>query len=363
MKDYSLYYTPPVLSSFLISKLSINSPDEAIDICCGSCNLLLAAKERWNSINLIGVDVLSVSPQSDIIVYQDDGRHYSIKTKKRYSLVLANPPFDKVKAFREYPQLYVGRFEAYRTNRLENEMLIANLRLLRRKGTLLIIVPSSFVEGCRNKELRRLVGNGYFIKRITKLHPGVFGAKHISCYVLEIVNEQSKGRSTELYTSKCCGEGIECVLSEEIENSTILSGNWIDSRVNLEKHLIMRRGNVSSSFFREMGVCILHTSKESEQWKPSIRFYNQNDITPSTFAEDGDIVVSRIGKSAGKWYRYRGERIPISDCLFCIKDPDGIIYGSINGRCESIRQHGVATRYITKEDIYQWYYLTCLCKY
>jgi len=50
------------------------------------------------------------------------------------------------------------------------------------------------------------------------------------------------------------------------------------------------------------------------------------------YAESGDIIVSRIGKSAGQWYIYLGEKILISDCLYRIKDPTGKIPSRLQGR-------------------------------
>ena len=52
--DYSKFYTPPEIASLLIEELDVDEPDKIIDICCGSCNLLLAAKARWNKANLYG---------------------------------------------------------------------------------------------------------------------------------------------------------------------------------------------------------------------------------------------------------------------------------------------------------------------
>ena len=44
--DYSKFYTPPIIATALINELCISEPHKVIDICCGSCNLLLAAKKN-----------------------------------------------------------------------------------------------------------------------------------------------------------------------------------------------------------------------------------------------------------------------------------------------------------------------------
>ena len=75
------------------------------------------------------------------------------------------------------------------------------------------------------------------------------------------------------------------------------------------------------------------------------------------YAESGDIIISRIGKSAGQWCIYHGERIPISDCLYRIKDPTGIISSRLQGHKYDLPPKGVATRYITINDFKTWYCL------
>ena len=89
-------------------------------------------------------------------------------------------------------------------------------------------------------------------------------------------------------------------------------------------------------------------------WKPSIRFIKE-EVKNSVWVEEGDIIVSRIGKSAGKWCQYTGERIMISDCLFRIKDPTGSVINRIDGHQYDHTIKGVATRYITTSDFLFWY--------
>ena len=74
------YHTPLVLSEYLISHLPEKSFNSAVDICCGSWNLLRAAKERWPEIKITGVDLdpnsIINSPQ-DSMAYLMDGRLFS----------------------------------------------------------------------------------------------------------------------------------------------------------------------------------------------------------------------------------------------------------------------------------------------
>ncbi len=353
--DYSKFYTPQEVASLLIKMLSIPQPKRIIDICCGSCNLLSAAGRRWKDATLTGVDTASQIADGVQFVRMD-GREFAIQTSQRYPLVLANPPFDYVGIKREYPELFDGVFETYHTSRLENEMLLANLRLLDKTGVLLIIMPSSFVEAESNREIRKIVGRNYYVKNIIKLPEDTFGASHINCYVLEIRRRLGQRICTK--SCKAFRDANKYFLSEKvtIHQRDIFEGNWHtdfwSKPNNIE--LNIRRGNISSQSFSDSGLPVLHTAKQSRNWKPSIR-HIKNAVKMPVYADYGDIIVSRIGKSAGQWCRYFGKRVPISDCLFRIKDPDGSIADALAGKKYDHEIKGIAVKYITVNDFKSWY--------
>ena len=352
--DYSKFYTPPQIATLLVNRISISPPKEVVDICCGSCNLLHAAKKRWNSVELIGVDI-DQQHFSDINFKQMDGRKYATENPKKYSLVLANPPFDFVENPREFPLLFQDVFSNYNTKRLENEMLIANLNLLHENGTLVIILPSTFVEATTNTIIRGIVGKNYYVREIIKLPSDTFGSTNINSYALIINNSLPENAPTLYSRLELNGEHFAFVDEYTMPYSDISVGKWCshiftDSIDSLD----IRRGNISSQTFSDKGIAVLHTAKKSSNWIPSQR-YCTVDSKNLVYAERGDILVSRIGKSAGQWCLYQGERIPISDCLFRIKDPSGQIFDKIKGHTYSLPQKGVATRYITVADFKSWY--------
>ena len=352
--DYSKFYTPPQIATLLVDRISVSSPNEVVDICCGSCNLLHAAKKRWNKAQLIGVDIdQHASP--DVIFTQMDGRKYATESRKKYSLVLANPPFDFVESIREFPLLFQGVFSNYNTKRLENEMLIANLLLLQENGTLVIILPSTFVEATTNATIRSILGKNYHICEIIKLANNTFGTTNINSYALIIKNSTPKKKTTLYSTVVFNGHHFMFADEHHISQDDIASGDWCKHIFSIAiDSLDIRRGNISSQMFSDNGIAVLHTAKKSEAWVPSLRY---SDIAHEhlIYAEHGDILVSRIGKSAGQWCLYKGEKTPISDCLFRIKDPSGQVFNRIKGHTYNLPQKGVATRYITMNDFRSWY--------
>lgn len=348
--DYSKFYTPPKIASSLINELSIQEPQKIVDICCGSCNLLFAAKNKWDNAKLYGVDISEHSSIEDVIFEKKDGRQFAIEHPHEFSLVVANPPFDYVENKKQFPDLFVKEFKDATTSRLEVEMLIANLKLLQPNGVLLVILPSSFVEAETHRKIRKIIANNYFVESIIKLDETTFGASKINSYALIIHNTLQNIRNAKV--GNTVGNNIS--YTTHISSDMLQEGNWtLDNTSDYTIPLNIKRGNISSAAFITRGQPILHTAKYCSNWKPKKRYISKK-IIPTIFAESGDIIVSRIGKSAGQWCVYDGEKIAISDCLYRIKDPDKSLFNKINGKHFDRNLKGVATRYITITDFYSW---------
>lgn len=349
--DYTRFYTPPEIANLLINRLKIKYPSKIIDICCGSCNLLKAAKKRWKKADLYGVDIVEQTIDN-IYYFKMDGRKFAVSHKNEFDLVLANPPFDFVKKKSEFSELFINPFDDIHSSRLEIEMLIANLLMLKQNGILLIILPSSFVEGAIYKKIRAVIARNYNIEEIIKLPEDTFGNSRINSYALIIRNLKFNLKPTKSFIPT----GIDFGFSHfrDIPIKDIIEGEWLNYSVKTPiKEFDIKRGNISSSQFISKGQEILHTAKSNIIWQPSIRYISSAG-KHAVYAEYGDIIVSRIGKSAGSWCLYTGKKIPISDCLYRIKDPCGNIYKKIQGELYDLPQKGVAARYITIADFEYW---------
>jgi len=114
MSKYN-YYTPIELAALLLElipqKASISS---AIDICCGSWNLLAAAKRHYPEVKITGVDIDPAAHAHCIegaTFVCDDGRSFANrqeKAKQTYDLVLSNPPFGPLsKKKKKYKTAYI----------------------------------------------------------------------------------------------------------------------------------------------------------------------------------------------------------------------------------------------------------------
>ncbi|QUO20793.1 class I SAM-dependent methyltransferase [Clostridiaceae bacterium Marseille-Q4143] len=130
------FYTPPEVAECLMTVLPEKKYKNVIDICCGSWNLLKAANKVFDIEEYVGVDIDDSAGKyclNGARFVCADGRKFAIEEKKKYDLVLSNPPFGCIKENnRVYDKGIHGKeneIKALHNRRYENEMMQANLLL------------------------------------------------------------------------------------------------------------------------------------------------------------------------------------------------------------------------------------------
>ena len=105
----------------------------------------------------------------------DDGRSFANrqeKAKQTYDLVLSNPPFGplskKKKKYRKAGNVFTT------SKRYEAELLWANLKLMHTDSFLIIILPSTYMNGSSYIECRKWLARNYNIHAIVKLPSNTF---------------------------------------------------------------------------------------------------------------------------------------------------------------------------------------------
>lgn len=355
---YSKYYTPEKVARALIGLISISDKATVVDICCGSCNLLNAAKQKNDSITCTGVDINVSQAQKDIRLLICDGRKYALNNKGKFQLSLANPPFGKERDNIYTKRLYKGIYKNISINRIEVEMLIANLIVLDQYGQLLIILPSTIVSGSSNVNLRKIISKNHYVEAVIDLPINAFYPERIKCSALII----KKSYSNKISSYYKMDDNFNLMKLYEIDAQQIKKGNWEGKVNNDNSDFIIHQGKISTSAFTEQknSIEVLHTSKHTENWAPSVRFANLPQERDYIKAESGDILISRIGASAGDKCLYSGDEKYISDCLLVIKDPSTEIRERIMSLDLSTVVSGLSTPHITINSICNLYNRTYL---
>jgi type I restriction enzyme M protein len=359
MENYS-YYTPITLADELLKLVEEKKYQKAIDICCGSWNLLKAARKKNLCDKAVGIDVdynvHKYMPDYCKFICMD-GRLYSLKpeNKGKYDLVLSNPPFGRIENDNRILKDYIEDKEISLLlyKRYEVEMLIANMMLLRKGGVLLAILPRTIVYGPKYKKLRVYIAKHYYVKAIIDLPDNSFGKREISTIAMVIENRESR-KGAELYSIDKI-ENWKMRKCRAIKKKELLTGDWTNDSA-LEKRADIYRGKIGSNYFDENGTnTVLHCSSViiGTDWKPVIKktkMYCNDKCT-----QYGDVIISRVGRFAGYWTINTFGTHGVSDCLIVIKNPssktlDIIKKNSKNNRL-TLPLYGVTTKYIIQSDV------------
>ncbi len=358
------FYTPPMLAECLMTLLPRKDFHRIIDICCGSWNLLNAAKKCYGGANYVGVDVDIAAKDKcfkGATFFCEDGRTFAIREKEKYDLILSNPPFGYLKEEeRVFKKNEKGKLVELNNKRYENEMMQANLLLADKDAVLMFILPVTFFEGTSYLAIRKSLCKNYCINSIVKLPMETFGSNKINTYALIMSNCGEQNKRASLKEVICENNIWKVKHTKYIPINKLKEGAWIQEihKEFLDMKGVIFRGNISSSQMSETGKKVLHSSSRvvNGEWYPSIRFCNNTEkLIKAKIVKPGDIIVNRVGRFAKYWCVSKEEAI-VSDCLIVIKKEEvsdiyeKVFCNSTNGKL-NILTKGVTTRYITVKDI------------
>ncbi len=332
------FYTPKEIAKLMVDLISNSSPKNAIDICVGSWNLLEAASTQWDDLELYGVDIdKNKKLKTDTCFFCCmDGRKYalkSIKNRKYFSLVLANPPFgyENIKHNSTYSKLPgYENIDKKALNRIETTMILANLALLKEGGDMVIIVPKTMITGEKYCSLRKYIGKNYLVKFFVFLPDHIFG-RDISTVILVLKNTKRTNEDISKQYELIGTKPIKLVFKKDLKMKLIKNGIWqndITLRNNIEEGLIIKRGSINNSLLYKDGQYpVIHSTDiealKNGKWCPTRYVSDYSIYNKSRIAEYGDILMIRVGRNCGLTIRIKKDMsIPFSDCIYVIKHTD-----------------------------------------
>lgn len=368
MSDYK-YYTPIALLDVLLNYLPPGKVSSVVDISCGPFNLLKSALKKYPEATFVGVDTEDQNTEDcpDIRFVRQDGRLFAKqqnRKKQYYDLILTNPPFGKLQ---KKDRLFENAEHAILCSRYECEMMYANSLLAHEGSRIIAILPATFIEGDLYEKYRKQMAKEYEIHTLIKLPGNVFSKGEISAYAVILCKTISpKANSTHIGYATFQDEAWHINITNRMNYGSIISGRWIspnisivpDKKISVDK---IYRGNVSSTSFSSHGAKILHCSSIFDEglWQPAQHYCKDVPNKELKYVQTGDIIINRIGKNAGYWTRYSGERQLISDCLIVVRGGYNaeryLSSYSVKGRL-AVPIKGVATKYISISDLLRLYF-------
>ena len=388
------YFTPEILSNFMVSLIPDDNINTVIDLSMGECALLESAKKRWNNASYLGSDIDEIllrkihqkSPYIKTFLGDSLGNeinfweeYYSIISKNGFDLALANPPFD----FLNRKLVNIGSKNLLFP--IEIHFLLKYIEIVREGGYICIILPYGFLSLELYNDLRIEILEKVVIHKIIKIFDNCF--KKINTDICLLLLQKKEKKSKSIQTN---------ITVEYLDNNYNLQGHTrIDisqsKRFDLEyyhflqefqilqdsckypisilKEFIvnLKRGRTlanNKDLIVENGTRFLHTTdlkylyisnKNKRYVKEKSQYFERNYIQVE------NILIGRVGrKCIGKIAIVTEEfkNSVISDCIICLDikniDPYYLTiylatkYGQIQLKGIS---RGSGSKYITVKDL------------
>lgn len=363
MSNYK-FYTPSSLASHLIRLIPKNEKINHIaDICCGTWNLLQAAKQHFPDSSIVGVDIdptVNSSRLEGAVFHSLDGRDFADAAASAgvmFDLLLSNPPFGTIAP--ENKKYSSKEHSILSSRRYESELLYANYKILKENGFLLIILPVTYVMGAQYQSHRIWLSSNFDVLSIVSLPSDTFGPRTLNTVALVLKKgHASSAHETQFSIAQVSNGTWEISPKFTLSHNHICSGDWFFPPSSSVPKVTMYRGSISSHFFCESGTTVLHCSSNISNgtWNPSLRYCCNIKPSQEKYAETGDVIINRIGKHAGAWSIYSGNKCLISDCLIVIKHPspttvEKLRQSTAENGLLMVPALGVATKYISAKSI------------
>ena len=397
------YYTSPEVSRSLVERISVPKPQLILELGSGSGALCAAAASRWQDARLITVETdkcASKRPsahssgqyaQHSHFVHDALDQDLPNKVGLRLGTVdvaVCNPPYIRPRWRTGFGSILEdaglsGALASLHDAGADLLFLAQNLRLLRRKGKLGLILPDGLVTAERFSGVRRVLLRQHMIEQVVQLPRGVFKGTEAQTYLA--VLSKMAGETDQLRLRQMGPDGQ---LSSAVDVPQELAAKRMDYSFHSQASSGQRmtggyrrmllgdaltdliRGSICSSEIGSFPTAVFHLG---DFVKPAGE--NAIRIVPKRFtlsergaktvshtvhlARPGDILLARVGRNLQDRIALvaHGPCV-ISDCIFALratKEHRERLYRFLESdggrRALATSAHGVAARFLSKKNL------------
>lgn len=382
MNNLAQFYTQDNFSKLLLSKILIKNPQRVLEIGVGGGSLVRAAKEKWKNSDIIGGDIDSKNVNTlkeefpSIKLFVINGLSSKLRDELKLELgsvdvAICNPPYMAIKKSDELGMILkessLGLLNDYSQLTSDIIFLAQNLLLLKDGGELGIIVPDGLLTCQRFSIFREKLLANYKLTGIIELPSKIFKKTEAKTHILLIKKSHCTGLSLPLYLANENGtiaSKISIKKTDLVYRMDYKYHSWKKNFIPKETksfkslNIGIMRGSRSKKQLDTMGIDYLHTTDlKSEFCEREFLVYNKVDGL--RYAEEGDLLMSRVGKRCiGKLLYVEKGNIPISDCIYRIRIPfehRKQVILSLNSKTGrdwiAAHSHGVCAKVISKGDL------------
>ena len=380
------HFTPNPYASLLVQEMcpftSSNKDISGVDLGAGSGALLYSATQRWKEASFYGVDI-------SLSLLETIKKHFpsvqfrcldllskkSLKSKiltdlaESRDLAVCNPPFLNYRNDEFFRDLCrkVNLKDCCKMSVVTSDIifLLHNLRLLKKGGTLGIILPDGLITGKNFRVLRQSLLSNHRIEGVIQLPDNSFPGIEVRTHILILRKDMTPAADVKIMQA---GAGItngelEVEVSALEQRMDYSYWHWKLIATNAKTLTLaeigadIHRGTRPRAFFENSGIDYVHTTGLPTAAKRiNLR---RSKYLGFRMAETQDILTTRVGKRCiGRVMLVNKGNLPITDCIYRIRVPKrwvNEVWGSlISDKARdwfSAHSHGVCAQVISKSDL------------
>lgn len=377
MSEFAQYYTPSDYSEHLIGLLAqatSGKVETVFDLGAGRGELLAAARVYWPKAQLYGVDIdrgnvaamRNRFPKARCLTA--DSLRFNLPSKlgldeASADIAVANPPYGIIQTgdevLRVLRQVELDCVVSHKRINREIVFLAQNLRLLRKGGALVAIVPEGLGSCLHYGELRAALMQKHGLFRAVALPAKTFLGTEARTLAL-FMNKGMVSDSLEWMSVN--GDLVNLSLDQVRQR---LDGDFhrlsCTTKTTLGDLLVdIRRGKISHADSRLLKRAVFHTSDFRKHSTGMARLSTEltsgvNEIA----AKKGDILLARVGtRCIGQVVWVKSGHALLTDCVFRLRaqpDLQDRIYTSLRSKIGQnwlhTAAHGTCAQLISKRDL------------
>lgn len=398
------YYTSPDVSRSLIERIEVSKPKVVLELGSGAGSLCSAAASRWHAARLVTVDMDRLAPKrlgdqrKDVSLQHSHFVHDALDEAlsdriglrlETVDVAVCNPPYIRPRWRSGFGKILEdaglsGTLASMHDAGAALLFLAQNLRLLRRKGKLGLILPDGLVTAERFFGVRQALLRQHMVEQVVQLPRGVFKGTEAQTYL--VVLSKMAGETDHVMLRQMGADGQ---LTDAIDVPQDLAAKRLDFTFHAPRSVGYRghtsakpmdvcdaltgivRGSICSSAIKNFPTDVFHLGDFPDpSGEPAVRIvpkrFALSDLTARTMAQrvhlalPGDILLARVGrKLEGRLALVVHGPCVISDCIFALRATDAhrerlyrFFDSDAGRRALATSAHGVAARFVSKSNLF-----------
>lgn len=391
------YYTSEWVSQHLIGSMRSRDPKVIVELGAGRGALTEAAANKWSQARFVTVDMdhtavhhLGKLVQPSLGLHQhyvhdaldDDLPSHIGLALDSVDLAICNPPYVRPRWRAPFGHILEdaglsGALKSIHDAGADLLFIAQNLRLLRRRGKLGLVLPDGLITAEKFTGVRKTLLSQHKVEQVIQLPRRVFSGTEAQTYLMILAK-----RSGETDTVSLRQLGIDGSLSAPLSvaadrayrrldyNFHLAAGKTssalnrpTETRVRDLAHIV-ERGSISSHEINQYPLPVFHLTDFGTAGASVPRRFRLTQSALESLPErtriarHGDILVARIGRNLHEKVAVVQAPCIVSDCVFILRVGSGhlprlLAFLSSPSGSKSLAStaHGVGARYLSTTDL------------